>query len=143
MYTIDCSVWVSAFDPRRPNHVICRTLLDQLEALHVPIYVPNLLLAEIASTISRGRNETIHGRIFASQVRSIPTIHFIPLDDVLAQYTAEIATDLRLRAADALYVAVALQASATLVTLDNEQRTRAADVLTAHTPEQALADVTA
>ena len=51
------------------------------------------------------------------------------VDRALANDSADIAARYRLRGADAIYVAVAHIASSTLVTLDNEQRDRAADLV--------------
>lgn len=49
-------------------------------------------------------------------------------------------TDRALRGADAVYVAVARRAGCTLVTLDREQRERAAPVVRTLTPAEALVE---
>ena len=53
MYTIDTSVWVNSFDQREPGHVISQRVLQLLAAQATPIYVPYLLLVEVAGAISR------------------------------------------------------------------------------------------
>lgn len=54
---------------------------------------------------------------------------------------AEIAGDYALRGADAIYVAVAQRHGTTLVSLDREQRERAAPVVATATPAEALASL--
>ena len=73
--------------------------------------------------------------------RAFQHVQFIPLDDALIDTAAEIAADYALRGADATYVAVARRHSCTLVSLDREQRERAAAIVTTRTPAEALADL--
>jgi predicted nucleic acid-binding protein len=80
---------------------------------------------------------------FSSQLQSIPTFEFVALDESLAQRAVEIAADYRLRGGDAVYVAIAQQDGTTLVTFDNEQRTRIASVISALTPSEAIAELEA
>ncbi len=65
------------------------------------------------------------------------TVH--GLDAVAALRAATLASDLRLRAADAVYVATALAAGSVLITLDHEVVDRAASVVRALTPMDWLA----
>lgn len=74
-------------------------------------------------------------------LRDLHTIRLIPLDDTLAQEAAELAADRALRGADAVYVAVARRHGCALVSLDREQRERAAAVVRALTPAEALAEL--
>jgi predicted nucleic acid-binding protein len=64
-------------------------------------------------------------------------LHDIDLDAALA--AAGLASDLRLRAADAVYAATALIAGTTLVTLDAELATRAGAVVPICAPDDWLA----
>lgn len=139
MYTVDTSVWLGAFDYTRSQHATCLAVLDTLAALGQPIYVPTLLLAEVASAISRSRNDPIQGRVFAATLHNVAHLRFVSLDESLAERAAEIAADYRLRGADAVYVAVAMLQHCTLISLDDEQRTRVASLLTTQTPAEALA----
>lgn len=54
--------------------------------------------------------------------------------------SAEIASGQRLRGADAVYTAVAERFGSLLVTLDREQRERAAPLVGTRTPAEALAN---
>jgi predicted nucleic acid-binding protein len=68
-------------------------------------------------------------------------IEFVVLDERLAQEAADIAADRGIRGADAVYVAVARRYGCALVSLDREQRERAALVVRALPPAEALTEV--
>jgi hypothetical protein len=40
MYTLDANIFIRDLDTREPQHAECHTLLDQLQALALPIIVP-------------------------------------------------------------------------------------------------------
>jgi predicted nucleic acid-binding protein len=61
-------------------------------------------------------------------LRDLHHIQFVPIDATVTQDAAEIAADRALRGADAVYVAVARRYGCALVTLDREQRERAAPI---------------
>lgn len=141
MWTLDTSVYVRAADPNDPDQAICQALIDALDGQAAPIIVPRLLLAEVAGAIRRVTRDPIRARLAIDTLGSMPHIQLIPLDDVLIDTAAEIAADYALRGADATYVAVARQYNCTLVSLDREQRERAAAIVTTRTPAEALAEL--
>ncbi len=63
-----------------------------------------------------------------------------PLDRALALEAAEVAAICELRGADAVYVATARHAGATLLTLDAEVRDRAFGVIAVRTPAEWIGD---
>jgi len=138
MYTLDANIFVRDLDTREPQHAECHALLDELETQAFPIVVPVLVLAEVAGTVSRTRHDPMAGRLGADLFRGRGTLILIPLDNSLAQEAAELAADYALRGADAVYVAVARRHNCTLVSLDREQRERAAAIVTTRTPAEAL-----
>lgn len=138
MFTIDTSVFARDLDPADPNHTACRLLLEELDGDGIPIFAPTLLLVELAATISRTRRDPIRARVVSISLRDLAHLTLLPIDDLLARQAAEVAADFRLRGADAVYVAVAQQTGTALVTLDTEQRTRAAGAITTYTPDEAL-----
>jgi predicted nucleic acid-binding protein len=138
MYTLDANIFIRDLDAREPDHAACHELIGQLVARAIPIVVPLIILAEVAGTVSRTRRDPIAGRLAADALRDIPTIRLLSLDEALAQEAAEIAADHALRGADAIYVAVARRAGSALISLDREQRERAASIVAALTPQQAL-----
>jgi predicted nucleic acid-binding protein len=64
----------------------------------------------------------------------------VALTLMLAQQAADLAATHRLRGADAVYLAVALRYGTTLVSRDEEQRSRGSRIVTCQTPEEACAD---
>lgn len=141
MYTLDANIFVRDLDTREPNHAECHALLAALKLGAHRIVVPGLALAEVAGAISRTRRDPIAGRLAAQLLSETANITFVPLDPALAQAAAELAADYALRGADAVYVAVARRHGCTLVSLDREQRERAAAVVTARAPAEALAEL--
>lgn len=141
MYTLDANIFARDADPADPLHPVCRDLLQALDQQQRPIIVPNLLLAEVAATISRTRRDPIRGRLTAQAIAAFEHVQLIPLDDALAQEAADLAADRALRGADAVYVTVARRYGCTLVSLDREQRERAAPVVRVLTPADALAEL--
>jgi predicted nucleic acid-binding protein len=95
----------------------------------------------VAATVSRTRSDPIRARLTAASIAAFGHIQLVLLDDTLAQDAAELAADRALRGADALYVAVARRYGCALVTLDREQRERAAPVVRTLTPAEALAEL--
>ncbi len=59
----------------------------------------------------------------------------IAMDSAFIQASADIAADLRLRAGDATYVALAYQLNIPLISWDNEQLERASNLVTTYTPD--------
>jgi predicted nucleic acid-binding protein len=141
MYTLDANIFARDADPADPLHITCRDLLEALDKQQRPIIVPNLILAEVAATISRTRRDPIRGRLTAQAITALDHVQLVPLEDALAQAAAELAADRALRGADAVYVAVARKHGCTLVSLDREQRERAAPVVRVLTPDEALAEL--
>ena len=132
------NIFVRDLDLADPNYAACHELLAELVASGTPIYVPTLLVVEVAATISRTRRDPLYALAVSLGLRELPNLTLLPLDSTLAQQSAELAADFRLRGADAVYIAVAQQTGTALVTLDAELRTRAASRITTYTPEEAL-----
>jgi len=138
MYTVDTSVWVNSFDQRELGYATSRQVLQQLALQRLPIFVPHLLLVEVAGAISRTRHDVSQAQAFAIALRQLPNVTFMALDESLAIQALTLAAQHSLRGADAVYAAVALQASCTLISLDNEHLTRLKNVLTVQTPADVL-----
>ncbi len=141
MFTIDASVWVNSFDQREIGHETSSQLLALMRAQAIPIIIPNLALIEVAASISRTRNHALQARIFADSINNLPNVRVVQLDEALAQQAITLAIDRRLRGADAIYAAVAVQQGCFLVSLDEEHLTRLGGVVETRTPEQLLAEL--
>lgn len=143
MYTLDANIFVRDASPGDPEHETCHALMAQLYQRGTPIVEPVLVLAEITGALNRSFRDPIRARLEAELLRDLRHIQFVPIDETLAQAAAELAADRALRGADAVYVAVAHRSGGTLVTLDREQHERAAPVVRALTPAEALAELDA
>ena len=64
MYCVDTSVWVNSFDQRETGHTISRQVLHALAAQSIPLFVPYLVLVEVASAISRTRQDAAQAVAF-------------------------------------------------------------------------------
>ncbi len=139
-FTVDASVFLNAFNPYEAGHEESHRLLTRLQTEAIPIVVPTLLLPEVAGTVARGRQDSLLASKFAHAVSRLSHVVFVPLDAALAQRALEVAAEYRLRGSDAVYATVALQFGSTLVTLDREQRERAAKVVPTRRPSEAALD---
>lgn len=139
-FTIDASVFLTAFNPYDPEHEASRQLLSKLQAEGAPIIVPTLLMPEVAAAAARGRNDSELALRFAISLRQLPHVVLVSVSQTLAVRAADLAAEWRLRGSDAVYVAVAQRFGSTLVTLDKEQRSRVATVIPTRFPAEALAE---
>lgn len=138
IYTMDASVFLNAFNPYEAGHEVSRSLLARLQEQAVPIVVPTLLLPEVAAAVRRGRGDEGLAQRFAAALSRLPHLIWVPLDMTLARQAAEVAARYSLRGSDAVYAAVALRFSSTLVTRDREQRDRVSGVIPACLPEEVV-----
>ena len=139
VFTIDASVFLNAFNPDEQHHRDSLRLLSRLREQAAPMVVPTLLLPEVAASISRVRGDSDLALQFTAELERLPHLTLVTLDPALARQATEVAANYRLRGGDAVYVAVALRFGSTLITLDQEQRERVAEVLPTRYPIEALA----
>ncbi len=60
---LDANVIVRDANPHDPSHEICRDLLERLHAARLLIFVPAILLAEVAGPLSRTFRDPIRARL--------------------------------------------------------------------------------
>jgi predicted nucleic acid-binding protein len=137
-YTVDASVFMSAFNPTEPRHAEANAFLAMLRMAATPVIVPELVFVEVAATIGRTLEDASLAMSFAQALRHFPNLLPIALDEALSTLAAEAAARHRLRGSDAIYVAVAQRFGASLITLDREQQVRAPASVQARTPGEAL-----
>lgn len=135
--TIDASVFVNAFSPTEAGSEKSWCFLTDILKAGLTIYVPTLMLVEVVASLARKQNNPEMALNWMSEIQQVRQIVFINLDPPLVQEAADIAARHRLRGSDAVYVTVARRFGATLVTLDAEQRERAAAVVPVRWPEEA------
>ena len=139
MYVIDASVHVADARPQDPNHAEARAFLDHVAEEGCAVVLPTIVLAEVAAAISRGMGVPDVARRATAILRRQPHFRFLAVDDRLGDLAAEVAAGAQIRGCDAVYVALALQHGATLITLDREPQARVPDGMAARTPAQELA----
>ncbi len=132
---VDASVLVSRLVPHDVHHEPSRRWL----ASHVEggglVVAPALLLPEVAGAVARRTAEPRLAQRAVEAVLRLPALRLVPVDEVLARAAARLAGQLRLRGADALYVATAARLRLPLVTWDTEQRDRAARLVQVLVPD--------
>jgi predicted nucleic acid-binding protein len=141
MYVIDASVHVADARPQEPHHAQARALLARVAAEDHPVYLPEIVLAEVAAAISRGLRRIDLAAALVAALRRVPQFQFVPVDSALGDLAAEIAAQYRIRGCDAVYVALAQQRAATLITLDRQQRDRVPPHVIARSPAEELAEL--
>ncbi len=139
-YTIDASVFVNAFNPQEDGHLQSLQILTAIQERGDPMIVPTLLLAEVASAVARGSDDSAGAIRYAIATAALPHLTLVTLTPAMARQAAELAAAHRLRGADAVYLTVARRYGTTLVSRDEEQRTRGVGVALCQTPEEALDD---
>jgi predicted nucleic acid-binding protein len=139
MYVIDASVHVADARPQEPHHIEARTLLARMAAENHQVYLPEVVLAEIAAAISRGTGQIALALRLTAALRRVPHFQFVPVEQTLGDLAAEIAARYQIRGCDAVYAALAQQQGAVLITLDRQQRERLPAHIVAQSPAEELA----
>lgn len=138
MYVIDASVHVADIRLHEPHHAEAHALLRRIATEGWTVYLPIIVLPEIASAISRGTDRPALGQRLVIILQRAPHFELIPVGKTLGQLAATLAAKYRIRGCDAIYVALAQQREATLITLDRQQRERVPPHVTARTPAEEL-----
>lgn len=127
---LDASVWVSQMVGDDVHHVVAIRWLDRSMASFgfTPV-IPALALAEVAGAVARRAGHAAAGARAVAILTAIPRLRIVHIDPSLGAEAAELAARLRLRGADAIYVATALRMALPLVTLDAEIAERARDAV--------------
>lgn len=96
--------------------------------------IPEFALVELSASIVRQTQQPNLAKSIASSLYRRP-FEVRSLDRVLIASSIDIAADLRLKAGDALYVALAHQLGIPLVSWDKEQLQRASTLIETYTPD--------
>lgn len=136
MIVVDASVWVSLFVPQDVHHHQSRRWIEERISDRTDLVIPALLPIEVSGAISRRTGEPNLAHRAVGILLRVPGVRLIPIEQQLGMLSARVAADLRMRGADAVYVAVAHRLNVPLVTWDLEQADRASNLISAHTPGQ-------
>jgi predicted nucleic acid-binding protein len=131
---IDSSIFVTAFLPKEPAHAASKRLMLNVRQQCIPVMVPFLVLPEISAALARGRGKPEAAKAFVREMRNLPNVPLIDLDEGIADLAVEVAAKHCLSGSDAVYGAVAPRFGTELVTLDKEQPDRLATLVTVHAP---------
>jgi predicted nucleic acid-binding protein len=131
---IDANVYVSALVPPDVYHAASYDFLAVRTATGDPIFCPTLAVVETAAAIARPTGNETLARLAANRLESLTGVRIVSLDLVLAGRAADLAVSHRLRGADAVYVAVAEEFGARLITWDYELLERGAAAVPTLTP---------
>ena len=126
---VDASVWVSALMAAEVHHGTSRSWMAQ----HLPygngLVVPTLLLVELAGAVTRRTGLAELAQRSVDRILMAPGIRLVSLDTELGREASRLASQLRLRGADAVYVATARALHVPLATWDMELASRAQSVI--------------
>jgi predicted nucleic acid-binding protein len=136
---VDASVWVSRFVDGDVHNEPSREWLAGRVEEGTTVAAPALLLAEVAGAIARRTNRSEFAARALSLMQRFPGIRLVPIDMELGQHAGQLAGDLGLRGADAMYVSLAHRLGVPLVTWDREQQERSATTIDVRTPRELLA----
>lgn len=133
MIVVDASVIIGALLSGDEHYVRSRDWLGQYLLAGGQIIAPTILLSEVAGAITR-RTSEVYGALAVDGLRNLSSLKLHQITRKLALESAELAIDLGLRGADAIYVAVASRLNIPLVSWDREHLERAALRITVYQP---------
>ena len=135
MAVIDASVYVALINAQEPEHAASWAWFEAAREAREPLAAPVILLAEVAAALSRGVGDPPQLALqVVRQLEGASVIELVPVTPPLASRAAAIAASQRIRGCDAIYVALAEQMGARLVTLDAQQLERAAAIVETRRP---------
>ena len=122
---VDASIWVARLVAEDVFYERVKTWMSARLEQDDQFLAPSLLLAEIGGAISRRTTPSLALKAI-EQIQNLPGLQLVEMEDLLLQEAAHLAAQLGLRGADSNYVAVAARLDLPMVTLDADQRERAA-----------------
>ena len=132
--TVDASVFVNALSPDENRSDKSAEFISRMKQEDVVFIQPTLFIPEVVASIARKQDSTNIGLEILQELKKIPKLTLVGLDDDFADFASEVAANNRLRGSDAVYAAVALRFGTELVTLDKEQLDRLPKVLSVRSP---------
>lgn len=139
MLTVNANVFVSASSRGDISHADSDLCLARIRHFGQEVHCPTLILPETASAIVRPTSNLVAAQMAIVSVETFPGMRLETLTDQRAQRATQVALTYRLRGADAVYVAVAQEFGATLITWDKEMLTRGGLAVPTMTPTDWLA----
>ena len=133
---LDASVWVSREIATDSNHPAASAWINGHLQGGGSFIEPAWLLPETAAAISRqiSPQDAAIALALLSRLRRRRVMRFLPMGATLMRDTVDIAANYRIRAGDAVYVALARQLSIPLVSFDSDHLTRVGSIITVIQP---------
>jgi predicted nucleic acid-binding protein len=124
IYVLDASVYVSRHSPHEEFHERSKALWQLGRAR--PFHVPEIFSLEVVSAFAR--QQKLNTAALTKHQAFAGSVKFVahPVDKTLIDEAMVVARDGRTRAADAIYMALALRLQATFLTLDLKLKTHLA-----------------
>ena len=132
--TIDASVFVAAARTTEPQYASSESFLLTLQTVNAEIFCPSLVLPESSAAIARRSGDEKLAMLTAKLIAGQVGMQLISITKTRAQRAAHIAAHQKLHGADSVYVAIAEEFAATLVTLDSSILQRAGNLVAVTTP---------
>ena len=131
---LDANVWVSLLLDEDAHHALSDAWFRGMEETRQLFFGPYLLLPEVCGAISRRTGDSQAAEQIMRRLAHLSVLQLLPLDRGLAIRAARLAAELRLRGADAVYVATAQALGVPLVTWDGELLERTAPAVEVRKP---------
>ena len=138
LLTIDSSVFVSAARRSEIGNAESTTFFAWVRESRPRLFLPTLLMAEVAAALSRTGTAAGLARQYALAIGQLPNTVLVALDEGLARQAAAFGAQYKLRGADSVFLASAALFAAELVTLDREQLQRGSSIVQTLSPANFL-----
>jgi predicted nucleic acid-binding protein len=126
MIVVDASIWVARLVPQDAFCAVSSRWMAVQRTKNIRLISPALLLPEVAGAVGQRTGDHDLASQAVEMLQHIPGVHLVEMDQSLVTTAAELASQLGLRGADAIYVATAVTLALPLCTLDEDQARRAA-----------------
>ena len=139
MVTLDANVFVAASITTEIHNRDSQALLTHLRTRDIEVYCPSLVIAETVAAIARPTGDAKLALQSIRLITRFPNLTLLNLTQRRSRSAARLAADVRLRGADSVYVATAVETATTLITWETQILQRAKVAVTTMTPTDWLA----
>ena len=134
MFCIDASVFINAARKSEKHSDRSRQFLQQISSEKLSIFLPEIVIPEIMSGIMRSSKNEVLAENVVSAIRDLPNTIFVAISRNISDQAIKVIKETKLKSADAIYVALAINYNLTLVTLDKEQLSKGATLVSVMKP---------
>lgn len=134
MVVVDASVYVAMHQAADRHHSRCLEWFERCLSHRIPLAAPYLLVAEASGAVRRLTGDQTQASLLAEKLLSTSVIELFALDERRARMAAAVSAEAGVRGADAVYLALAQELRAALVTMDRQQLERGSPVARVERP---------